>query len=863
LGRFIESLEERTLMAFGLTTTSGSYVVDTGAQVVFTVLRKGTSSTVHSGDLTSFKYNGVEFAAPFAAPGPQRYSHFESGLSNNAVVTATVDPAGNWIKITADDTTATVGAGATGVIQYYMAKKNDNAIYMAIYAPEMLVSSTRFITYLNFSKFPNHPNESDTSEIHGTAQTPIENIKTDGSGDVYLDPVDGETHSKYYAENRVIGHVDHGATGPGAGAFMFIGNRESGSGGPFWKDIDFQSTGAAVEMYNIPYSDHSQTDAFRPGLHGPYALVLTNGSTPATPDYSFIDGVGLTGWVSPSARGTLTGQATGIAAGRVPTVALSNGTAQYWGTPDASGNYTIPGIKPGTYVETLYDEELAVGTQTVTISAGTTTTANITDTYFLPSPIFRIGTFDGTPREFLNGDKIADMHPSDVRMTPWADATGLTNYIVGTTLDSAFPMAEWKFQTTSGTRYTDTDNRITFTLTAAQKATPLTLRIGITRLDHGRPGVSINGTGLSIPALSTQPDTRGLTLGSWRGNNTLYTYNISTSSLIAGTNTIDITVASGSGSGGQWLSPYFIYDAVDLVPTSSLANAPKVNSLTIAQSSGNFPLNGVQSFVALAKDQFGNPIPIAPEGVVWSTTLGSIDANGRYTASATAGTGTITASYFDAPTNSTKTATINIVVAPLQISNSSFQYNSLQSVSLTFNRDVDPAMLASALILQNLTTQTTISPTAIHIANSNGVATITFTNILADGNYQLTVKSATTLNSLGDQLSTDFTMPSFFVLSADANHDRTVNLLDLNALATNFGKSSVNFSGGDFDYSGSVGIADFNLLTANFGKTLATPGPVPLSLPSSGSVIQTLFSNVPLVSNMHDLLDPPSEKISI
>src|SRR5262249_28609537 len=154
-------------------------------------------------------------------------------------------------------------------IQYYIAKKNDPTIYMATYAPEMIISSTRFITYLNWSLFTNHPNQSDTSAINGTPQTTIE------SGDVFQDPVTGYTHSKYFAENRLLGHVYHGATGPTAGAFMFIGSRESGSGGPFWKDIDFQSTGAAVEMYNIPYSDHSQTDAFRPGLHGPYALVLT------------------------------------------------------------------------------------------------------------------------------------------------------------------------------------------------------------------------------------------------------------------------------------------------------------------------------------------------------------------------------------------------------------------------------------------------------------------------------------------------------------------------------------------------------------------------------------------------------------
>src|SRR5690242_8599905 len=87
-----ERLESRHLLAFGLTTTTSTFTVDTGASVVFSVQRQGTSSTVHSGDLTSFKYSGVDYAAPFASPGPQRYSHFESGLSNSAVVTAQIDP---------------------------------------------------------------------------------------------------------------------------------------------------------------------------------------------------------------------------------------------------------------------------------------------------------------------------------------------------------------------------------------------------------------------------------------------------------------------------------------------------------------------------------------------------------------------------------------------------------------------------------------------------------------------------------------------------------------------------------------------------------------------------------------------------
>jgi rhamnogalacturonan endolyase len=849
LGRFIESLEDRTLMAFGLTTSTNSYTVDTGANLVFSVART-TANSAAPGDLTSTKYNGTELEAPFSATG--RYSHYESGLTN-ATVTATVDPQGNWIMITCNDTES----GGVGVIQYYIARKGFNNIYMATYAPgpsSPAPGEMRFITYTNHSILVNAPAPSNLTGNSGA-------IEGANGGDVF-GFADGTTASKYYGEHRAIDAQNYGLTGGGFGVFMDIGNRESSSGGPFFKDIDYQTTSSqSTELYTYMFSGHSQTENFRPGLQGPYALEFTTGGSPAAVDYSFIDGLNLMGSVPASGRGTLSGTASGVPSGFQITVALSNATAQYWGTPDVStGAYTISGVKPGTYTETLYQGELAVGTQTVTIVAGATTRENITDTNYTPPEIFRIGTFDGTPIGFLNADKIQDMHPSDSRMTAWADSTGITNYTVGTTPDTAWPMAEWKFEPTTGPS-NDTDNRITFNLTADQAATPLTLRIAITRADHGRPNISVNGGSFgTAPALSTQPDSRGVTVGNWRGNNTLYTYNISTSSLHAGTNTIDIVCASGSPTAGNWLSPYFIYDAMDLVATSNVTNAPHVANIVVTPANQNVLQNAQEQYSASATDQFGNPVAA---NFTWSSTVGSVDGTGLFISPSSTTSGTVTAISGGISGN-----TSVAVVVPLQISTATFQYDSAQMVSLTFNRDVDPAMLASALSLQNLTTQTTISPSLIHVAESGGVATITFTGILADGNYQLTVNSATTLNAAGDQLASSFNMPPFFVLAGDANHDRTVNLLDLNEVVTNFGQSGKTFTQGNFDYSGTVGIADFNLLAGNFGKTLAAPpssSPVVESLaspePTSVGTNNSLFSGVPVGPDLLGLLDPRSQVI--
>jgi rhamnogalacturonan endolyase len=632
-----ERLESRHLLAFGLTTSTNSYTVDTGANVVFAINRT-TALGGSVGDLQSMKYNGTELEAPFSATS--RYSHYESGLSSSTVVSATVDPQGNWIKITCDDTSG------TGVIQYYIARKGFNNIYMATYAAGPNSPSPgemRFITYTNHSVLTNAPAPSNNT---GSTKT-VESMDVFGFAD-------GTTSSKYYGEYRAIDATTYGLTGGGFGVFMNIGNRETSSGGPFFKDIDFQTTSSqSTELYTYVFSGHSQTENFRPGLHGPYALQFTTGGQPASIDYSFIDGLGLTGYVGATGRGTLSGTASGVPAGLQATVALSNATAQYWGTPDAAtGAYTIPGILPGTYTETLYQGELAIGTVNVTISAGATTKQNITNTLryqllsssssatstpVINAPIFRIGTWDGTPLGFLNADKITIMHPTDSRMSAWSDSSGVTNFTVGTDPDSAWPMAEWHTQN-SAAPWVDTDNRITFNLTAAQAATPLTLRIGLTRLDHGRPNISVNGVSSSTQSIASEPDSRGLTVGNWRGNNALYSFNISTSSLHAGTNTIDISCVSGST--GTLYSGYHIYDAIDLVPTSSLTNAPVLTSIAVSPNNSTVTIDAQTTFTATARDQFGN---VMPANFTWSATSGTIDGTGMYTAPGTTGSPTVTA----------------------------------------------------------------------------------------------------------------------------------------------------------------------------------------------------------------------------
>ncbi len=646
-GPNFELLEARWLFSFGLTPTTNSYTVDVGANLVFAINRT-TALGGSVGDLTSMKYNGTELEAPFSATS--RYSHYESGLSGSTVVTATENAAQTAIIIACDDT------AGTGVIQYYIAHKGDNDIYMATYTAGPDAPSPgemRFITYTNHSVLVNAPPPSNLTGNTGAIES------TDVVGFA-----DGTTASKYYGEYEAIDTQTYGLTGGGFGVFMNIGNRETSSGGPFFKDIDYQTTSAqSTELYNYMFSGHSQTENFRPGLQGPYALQFTTGATPAAPDYSFIDGLGLAGWVSPPGRGTLTGIASGVPSGHQVTVALSNATAQYWATPSAiSGTYTIGGIKPGTYTETLYQDELAVGTQTVTIAAGVTSTTNITDTYYIPPEIFSIGTFDGTPIGFLNADKFPDMHPSDSRMTPWVDTT----YTIGVSTPADWPMAEWKDPALNPV------NTISFTLTAQQAATAMTLRIALTRTGvGGRTTINVNNGAYSspTPAAPTEPSARGVTLGNWRGNNVLYTYNIPTSALHAGANTISISVNSGS-SGSLYLSPWVIFDAIDLVTSSSITNAPHVATIGVTPANSLLNVSGQRMFVAAARDQFGNPLPA---NFIWSASRGTVDGAGDYIGPATPGSDTITAS---AGTLNGSTG-ITVLAAPSIVGRDVFYYGSV------------------------------------------------------------------------------------------------------------------------------------------------------------------------------------------
>ncbi|WP_458246271.1 rhamnogalacturonan lyase B N-terminal domain-containing protein [Streptomyces sp. MAI_2237] len=518
---------------FGWSDDGSHYVVDTGASLVFKVSKT-------NGDLTSLVYKGTEYQGYGG-----KNSHVESGLGTSTV---TVKQSGSTILISV----------AYGTLKhYYAARSGENNVCLWTNKADDSVSATRYIVRVRAGLFLN-----DEPDSYTYTTSTVE------ASDVFAKS-DGQTRSKHYSRLRVIDYDCIGWSTGSVGLYVVRSNHEKASGGPFYRSLLRHQSADGGGLYEILYYGENQTEAQRFGLQGPYVIAFTDGGTPSTSLYHanlttpWADSLGISGYVAASGRGKVAGVGiTGRNTAFPYTVGLANSAAQYWGSARSSdGWFSIGGVLPGTYTLTVYKGELAVYTGSVTVTAGGTTTLN---TLAIPpsndpgnaSAIWRIGEWNGTPSGFKNADLMTYAHPSDVRAASWAG-----NVVVGSgTETSAFPCYLWK-DVNSGIL-------VYFRLTAAQSAAAHTLRIGVTTAyANGRPQISVNDWTSSIPSPPSQPSTRSLTVGSYRGNNYTFTYSVPASAWLTDTsqyNVLKINVVSGSGT-TSFLSAGTSIDAIDLL----------------------------------------------------------------------------------------------------------------------------------------------------------------------------------------------------------------------------------------------------------------------------------------------------------
>ncbi|KAF2022316.1 polysaccharide lyase family 4 protein [Aaosphaeria arxii CBS 175.79] len=514
--------------AFGITQSGDNIVVDAGSDnaLKFTVNAK-------SCDITSILYRGEELQ------DKAKGSHISSGLGSATVKSETIS--GKYAKITCTTSTLT---------HYLVVRSGESTIWMATHTTaEPDIGELRFIARLSSSKLPlEYP--------FGAVSTTAGSSSTVEGSDVFV--VNGQTRSKFYSSERFIDDYTHCVKRESdtihACILLNSYSYEGSSGGPFFRDINTNNAGDATNLYFYMNSGHVQTESFRMGLHGPYALQFSRSGVPngKTMDSTFFSELGIQGYVAASGRGTVSGTATGVNSKFQRVLHWYNKDAQYWAYANSAGAFTSPAMKPGTYTQVLYQGEFKVGSSSVTVSAGKATTANIAASTQSRNTIWQIGEWDGQPTGFRNADKQLRMHPSDSRMSSWGPLT----YTVGSSSLDSIPMALFKGSNAPLT--------IKFKLDATQASGAATLRVGTTLSFTGaRPSASINSYNAATPAAPTKIDSRGVTRGAYRGFGEVYDYVIPAGTLKNGDNTITINVASGS-SGDLYLAPNVILDAIEL-----------------------------------------------------------------------------------------------------------------------------------------------------------------------------------------------------------------------------------------------------------------------------------------------------------
>ncbi|KAE8150653.1 Rhamnogalacturonase B, N-terminal-domain-containing protein [Aspergillus avenaceus] len=527
--------------AFGYTDNGSEYVIDSGASLVIKVSKT-------NGDISSMVYNGVEYQGYSG-----RNTQVEAGLGSSTVTIEQFSSPAPIIK---------VAVVYKSLKHYIVVRSGNDNVYLFTNKGDDSVAASRYIVRLKGGIFSHEETESDY----------IDSSETVEAHDILINS-DGYTKSKHYQGSnygRVIDFDYVGRSTDSVGVWLIRSNHEKASGGPFFRSLVCDAGPETESLYEIYFYSMGHTDPQRFGLQGPTVLSFTGGEAPNSAlfaqnaDWSWIDTLGIDGWTTWADRGWISGVGiSGMKLGYEYTVGLSNTDAQYWTKVSSGAAWMIKHVLPGTYTLTVYKKELEVFTSEVTISAGKGSamhTITLNDDPADVNAIWRIGDWDGTPAGFLNFDAEpmlpTYMHPSDGRLSPWKSG----NFIVGTSDNNTFPGYMW----------TDVNNGhlVYFKLSKEQYTSAHTIRVGLTEAYiNGRPQITVNEWTSKLQTASSQGGTRSLTVGTYRGNNVVFSFDVPASAWVQSTSewqVLKINVVSGS-TGSGYLSPAISFDCVDMI----------------------------------------------------------------------------------------------------------------------------------------------------------------------------------------------------------------------------------------------------------------------------------------------------------
>jgi hypothetical protein len=215
-----------------------------------------------------------------------------------------------------------------------------------------------------------------------------------------------------------------------------------------------------------------------------------------------------------------------------------------------------------------------------------------------------------------------------------------------------------------------------------------------------------------------------------------------------------------------------------------------------------------------------------------ATTYQAVFAN----VSGSVGQRTLTATATDGVGFATgQTVNLNVTsgaAPPPKVTASTFTFETAPvRLTFTFDQDVSASLAASDFFIRKTDGTGQIIPTLLPYDAANNRITLTLPGIPADGRYVVTLASTGIINPTGGQLDGDANGTpgpdfdfNFFVLTGDANHDGSVDFLDLAKLAQsyNIADGLRTYSTGDFNYDGNTDFLDLALLAQRYNTALPT-----------------------------------------
>jgi hypothetical protein len=196
-------------------------------------------------------------------------------------------------------------------------------------------------------------------------------------------------------------------------------------------------------------------------------------------------------------------------------------------------------------------------------------------------------------------------------------------------------------------------------------------------------------------------------------------------------------------------------------------------------------------------------------------------------------------------------------VAGPVVTSSSFDFDAFQpTLRFAFSQNVGASINPFDLTIVNTTTSRPVATGSIALGYNAALREMDVAfpgypgGVLPDGNYTATIIATGIAGNSGNPMAVNYTL-NLFVLAGDATRDRSVDTVDFNVLASNFGMTGLPFSQGNFSYDNTIDTIDFNILASRFSQSLSAAAaqsklqsaPAP-SLFNSGNGTTSLWTRV-------------------